>query len=301
MKSIHSKNQTLESIVDRIGQLPMLPGVLFKLLQLDPEDDQFYDRMLELAKSDPPLAAFIIGYSNSAISSPNTKIDSLQVALTRIGSTTVINLLTTLSVSKVFIPVTNDHKSIWRHSVEVAHLSSFIAKLIPGEHLKPELAYLSGLLHDIGRFVLFELFPEGLNETNKQGWSSPDEFVNAEMQAIGFTHAKVGYLACKKLDLPNLIGLITRYHHNKEIIMHPKASEELKSLSLVVQVADMTSMFLAKNEDWRTWSNNQLEDNIHSYCIHTEWNAFDLPIKSLVSVLPTVIDKSSNTCRTLGV
>lgn len=292
---------TLSEINEQIGQLPMLPGVLFELMKLDPEDTEFYDVMLRLAKSDPPLAAFIVAYSNSAVSSPNSKIDSLQTALTRVGSRTIIELLTALSVSKVFVPQKQGHKDIWRHSIEVANIAAFIARLTPGEMNNPEAAYLAGLLHDIGRFVLFQLSPDALNETLEEGWSDPDELIQVEMKAVGFPHTKVGYLACKKLDIPMLIASVVRYHHNVEVVSHPKAPPELQCLSLSVQVADAVSMMLAKNSDWQEWSEDNLKEHILSFCVQPCWRDKELPIHSLVPALKMLMEKSENTCKSLGV
>lgn len=292
---------SLKDINDEIGQLPVLPGVLFELMKLDPEDVDFYDRMLQLARIDPPLATFIIGYANSALSSPNSQIDSLQSALTRVGSTTIINLLTTLSVSKVFVPQKQEHKEIWRHSIEVAHIASFLARLFPGEHSDPDTTYLAGLLHDIGRFVLFQLSPQALDDTDAKGWSTPDELISAELETIGFDHSKVGYLACKKLEIPQVIANVVRYHHRVEIVSHPKAPKELQNLSLFVQIADAISVLLTKNDDWQSWKEENLKEHILAFCIHPSWKDKEIPLNSLVPALPMLISKSANLSKSLGV
>ncbi|MCP4596608.1 HDOD domain-containing protein [Neptuniibacter sp.] len=291
---------SLKDINDEVAQLPLLPGVLFELMKLDPEDTVFYDRMLQLAKIDPPLATFIIAYSNSAISSPNSKIDSLQSALTRVGSRTIMELLTALSVSKVFVPQKKEHKEIWRHSIEVAHIASYLARLSPDEASNPDTAYLAGLLHDIGRFVLFQLSPEVLNEIDEKGWGSPDELIAVELETIGFDHSKVGYLACKKLEIPQLIANVVRYHHKVAVISHPKAPQDLQSLSLYIQVADAVSMMLANNEDWPSWTEDNLLEHILSFCIHPSWKAKGVAISSLVPALPILIEKSTKLSKSLG-
>ncbi|WP_299178806.1 HDOD domain-containing protein [uncultured Neptuniibacter sp.] len=296
-----SAKPSLETIHEEITQLPMLPGILFQLMKFDPEDTEFYDHMLLLAKSDPPLAAFIIGYSNSALSSPNQKIDTLQKALTRVGSRTIIELLTALSVSKVFVPQKDEHKAIWRHSVEVASFSAFLARLSPEEHLEPDSAYLSGLLHDIGRFVLFQIAPDALNETDAKGWSTPDELISAEVETVGFTHAKVGYLACVKLEIPKLISNIVRYHHNIGISYHPKAPKTLQDHCLVVQIADAISVMLAKNPDWKNWSEENLKENLLSFCINPKWDIQSMPINSIIPALPMLVENAERTCESIGV
>ncbi len=278
----------------------MLPGVIFELMKSDPDDVEFYDKIHELAASDPPLALFIIGYANSAASSPNHHIDGLKSALTRVGAKTIYQLLTTLTIAKVFIPQKKEQKDLWRHSIEVATIASFLSRTTVGLHVQAETAYIAGLLHDIGRFVLFQVSPFALEETEAQGWSSPTELVSIEEKTVGFTHAKIGYLACQKLNVPNLIGSVARYHHHYNLYTHPKAPKTLKELSLLIQLADEVSVLIMKDDQWRNLPVIELERKIQRKCLHNEWKLYRLPIPQLAQALPALIEKSEAIADNLG-
>ena len=292
---------TLEEITEHVDHLPMLPAILFEIMQCDADDENFYERIYELAKSDPSLAAFILSYANSAASYATHHIDGLKTALTRVGSQTIVDLLTTLSVARVFIPKKKEHKALWHHSIEVANIASFVSRVSGNHQVPPDEAYMGGLLHDIGRFVLFQLSPNALDETDAKGWHTPKELSEVEQQLLGFNHAKVGYITCKKLHLPQLLINMVRYHHNYEIVEHPRAPKELQELSLVVQFSDAVSVFLAQNQEWKSWSEPELIIEISKNCIHESWVNHEIPVKALVHALPMLMEKSAKTCKSLGV
>lgn len=290
---------TLERISREIEQLPLLPGVLFELMKCNPEDESFYDHMLALSQSDPPLATFILSYANSAAYNRAGRINDLQAALSRVGSTTILELLLALSVAKVFIPHRDTQKAIWLHSLEVANISACVAKIID-TGVKPSTAYLCGLLHDIGRFVLFQLAPDALNDTDAKGWSSPTELVNVEQEVVGFNHAHVGYLTCKRLKLPAQVTNLIRYHHHYSAVRHPKVPLELKDSLLIVQFADDLSVMTEVHPEWKTWSRAELIQQIRQNCIHEAWGPQTLPIEEVAAQLPMLLQKAANSCKALG-
>ncbi|WP_293267471.1 HDOD domain-containing protein [Neptunomonas sp.] len=291
----------LEKITRNIDQLPMLPGVLFQLMKLNSDDDEFYDQVHSLAKTDPPLASFILSYANSAASSPNNAITSLQAALTRVGSQTIVNLITTLSVSKVFVPSHPEHKLIWKHSIETAMIASFISKITHHHDVDPEMAYMCGLLHDIGRFVLFQFAPTALDQTDAQGWGSANELPLVEKQILGTSHSEIGYIACQKLHLPNIVSSVVRHHHNYDICENDKAPQAFRELVLIIQFADFLSVMTSKTSDWKDFSTNDLKAHIHANCIMKNWGDHNLPVDMIAEALPMLISKSETLAASLGV
>ncbi|SIS99442.1 HDOD domain-containing protein [Neptunomonas antarctica] len=296
-----SRASNLEKLTRHINQLPMLPGVLFQLMKLNSDDNEFYDQVHELAKSDPPLASFILGYANSAASSPNHKINSLQAALTRVGSQTIVELITALSVSKVFIPSQPEHKAIWKHSIETAVIASFLSKNTHHHEVDPEMAYMCGLLHDIGRFVLFQFAPEALNETDIMGWSSPDELPLVEEKILGTSHTEIGFIACQKLNLPPVVASVVKHHHNYNIFRNTQAPKVFRELVLIIQFADFLSVMAIKTPGWAQLSTDDLKTHILAHCIMPNWGQHALPLDMIAKALPMLITKSDKLAASLGV
>lgn len=298
--TLNAARVSIETIEKEVEQLPLLPSVLFEIMKYDPENVDFYDRMLEIARSDPPLATMILSYANSASSSPAHPIIELKIALTRVGAQSIKNLLTTLSVAKVFVPAKLEHKMIWLHSIEVAHIAAFICETSRGTELKSENVYMAGLLHDIGRFVLFQLAPTALNETDAKGWENPTELVSVEEKILGFNHAKVGYMACQKLNLPPIIRSLVRYHHYLNVINNSKAPAHFKRMCVYVQLADFVSVFLIKHPEWRDWDVVTLRRQLKKTCVLRRWDSMQLPIDKLADALPDLYKDSKAVFSGLG-
>ncbi|MFK7894459.1 MAG: HDOD domain-containing protein [Myxococcota bacterium] len=65
--------------------MPVLPGVIVRLVSLSPNGEAYFDEVLSLAVTDPPLAARIISAANAADSSPVCPIETLRDAVARLG------------------------------------------------------------------------------------------------------------------------------------------------------------------------------------------------------------------------
>lgn len=64
---------------------------------------------------------------------------------------------------------------------------------------KVEEAFLSGLMHDIGKVVLNIKLPEKMAEIIKEVYNNPEKtFIDLEQDALGFNHAQVGQLIAQK-------------------------------------------------------------------------------------------------------
>jgi putative nucleotidyltransferase with HDIG domain len=141
-----------------------------------------------------------------------------------------------LAVTRVFVPKDAWEKSLWRHAIQVATASRELARHFPETRSDPEEAYATGLLHDVGRFVLFQEAPEELRRVDESGWDSPDGLLAAERAICGLTHAELGATACSKWGIPELITLSVLHHHAPELA---DLDIEVARLVALVHVADM--------------------------------------------------------------
>ncbi|KAA0875284.1 HDOD domain-containing protein [Nitrincola tapanii] len=301
MHKAASQLLTLEFIQEQLEQLPLLPGVVFELMKSDPEGETFYEDMIRLAKKDPPLASLILGHANSAAYIGKGAVDSIETALARVGSHTILQILMAISVARVFLPSKEEQRNIWRHSLEVAQISSFMARRSCFPHVKPETAYMAGLLHDIGRFVMLQIAPEALKKTEVRGWGGSEELIEVEQKSLGFTHTIVGQMACKKMHLPKLISNIVRYHHQHEVVRHPKVPKDLADLLLIIQFSDALSFYLATESGWSKMSSRELHQKIQEEVISSHWDESFLPLSELVDALPRIFQDCESACEVLGI
>lgn len=189
----------------------MLPSVATAMLGLDRSADSFFDSVVELVESEPRFAARVLAVANSVAGESQTEITTLRAAVSRMGSLNVPNLVLSMAVAKGFGPSDAVAREFWRHSIEVAMAASQLAALSGDPGLVPEEAYVVGLIHDIGRLLIFRHGPPAIGELSEGETSGLAE---AELEFLGVTHAELGAMACRRWGLPTHFEQVVRLHHS---------------------------------------------------------------------------------------
>lgn len=223
-----------------LGDLPVLPSVVSRLMLLDASADDFFEQLLELLESDPPFAVRCLRLANSAAHAPETPITTLVAAVSRIGGRRLVHWLTTMGVTEVFVPTTEGQRLLWHHSVQTALAARVLARTGGAD---VELAYLAGLLHDIGRFLMLRDAPEQLSEADAAEWNSPEVSIETERRLVGYDHAELGGRACRLWGLPPVLADVVTYHH-RDLGDLRGLEPRVSRLVAAVRVADEASALL---------------------------------------------------------
>jgi len=173
-------------------------------------------------------------------------IETIPGAIFRAGAHNLANMILALSVVEVFVPHTQGQRNLWIHSIQTALAARRFAALRPDMGLGMEECFLAGLLHDIGRFVIFENRPQEMAQLDEAHVASPLELVAAERHVCGFDHATLGYEVCSRWNLPESVCEMVRVHHlyGEERVGVPP---EVAALVKLVQEADCFSFGLLRN------------------------------------------------------
>lgn len=227
-----------------IHELPILPNSLVQLMSLQSDDDAFFDKFEAICKQEPSLAIRVLKLSNSSLYASKHQVVDLKEAIVRLGSSTLINLFSTLAVAKVFVPSLPNEKRLWQHAIQVAFLAEEISKFIL--HLDNQIlqkVYTCGLLHDIGLFVQFAIEPEKMRHIDEFDWESPIEHLDAESHVFEVSHSELGALLARKWQLPKVVELCIRYHHDYSLAPNIKEKKALYHIIRIIQLADFISEF----------------------------------------------------------
>lgn len=227
-----------DQLLKRVDTLPVLPRVLSQLLELDPSAPSWFDDLVRIVEAEPSYAIRLIGAANSMAAHAVTPITRIRDAVVRLGAREVSNLVISMSVVRVFVPRNDWERGLWTHALEVAAVARALARHV-GLGLNFEQAYLAGLLHDVGRFIMFDLAPAALREVDEAVWDTPSELVAAERGICGLDHAELGAEACGRWSIPAHFGNIVRFHHDKNI--ESTLSGNDGRIGKLVQVADLAS------------------------------------------------------------
>ncbi len=264
MKTEAIERKALDSMVQKIDELPLLPQVLVRVMQLNASSDSYFEDFELLAKEDPTLAVRVVALANSAALAPMEPIVTIKEALARIGTVRVRNLVIALGVQRVFMPTDPNQTRLWKHSIMAAVAAESIAQIDGALQVDTGQAYLVGLLHDIGRFVMFEHASADLLRVDESRWDNPEDLVAADLEVFKYTHSELGYFACKRWGLPDAIADAVRVHHEPIGSLTPGSPD---ALGFCLQVADRLGIAVLESPDDPDADPEALEQRIVEACI----------------------------------
>ncbi|SDK82130.1 HD-like signal output (HDOD) domain, no enzymatic activity [Maridesulfovibrio ferrireducens] len=197
--------------------LPSLPQVLIQIQNVLNDPDSSANDLAEVISMDPKLVAAILRLANSAMYSFRTEVDTPTRAVALLGFKQAGSLAVgtvSLSLFKRSKISVLELEKFWKHSIACGIIAQEIARLANlGD---PERFFVSGLLHDIGLYVIFEseksLAVELLRIANQEGKS----LYGAERKLLGFDHAILGGVIIKDWSFPKTLVVAAAGHHNPE-------------------------------------------------------------------------------------
>jgi HD-like signal output (HDOD) protein len=139
--------------VEEIGALPTLPEIPMKILHLVANEDSSMDDISKIVERDPSLTANILKVANSPYYGVRQKIASLKLALAILGLNEIINIVTSISIVRLFPASRRDgsfeRAKFWQHSFGCAAAVRMLARDLELETQGVE--FVAGLLHDLGK------------------------------------------------------------------------------------------------------------------------------------------------------
>jgi putative nucleotidyltransferase with HDIG domain len=215
-----------ETIAARAGNLPVLPQVATRVLQLAQNPD-VKNGELEMAISrDPALTAQLLKISNSALYGQRGSVATLRRAIAVMGLSTLRSAVVAASTESLFRSKNSrfQDRILWEHSLAVALASRLVAHA--ARYPAGDEAFTAGLLHDIGKVVLDANFGDEYRTVLEHVYNEGATFVEAERDIFGFDHAEVGAVVVDKWNLAPHLRDAVRDHHSPP----PDGSQALCSI-----------------------------------------------------------------------
>jgi len=182
-----------------------------------------------LVEKDPSLSGKILNLVNSAYYGLPQKIKSIHHSISYLGTGTLKNIAISSSILHAFSPPSGNNlfnlKTFWWHSLRCAVFARFIAREI--KYNNPEEAFLTGLLHDIGRLVLWVNYPKEYSELLANYSGRSDLLLAGEIRQ-GITHCEIGAWMLNRWNLPPFVVDAVLYHH--------EPAKRIKSALPLVQI-----------------------------------------------------------------
>jgi len=210
-------------------EIPSIPLVLVKIIRMLDENSGTAKELEELILHDPALSARILRLANSAFYAFHARVKTISHAITLLG----MNLVTSLAIGiNIFDTFTKGAKSeaalinqLWTHSCAVALLSKKIWSQHSLREKETEFAFLCGLLHDLGKVVLFKAYPGHYGSIFAVAKTEEDMAISSyEDENYGANHSIIGEMVAKQWGFPLELGCVIRKHHDPSGIDLPLVS-----------------------------------------------------------------------------
>lgn len=292
MASPTSGRTVAGSVARRLKELPVLPGDFGEMIALDPAADDFGERVAAIAMREPALAAKLLSVANAALLGSQAAIRTLDVAIVRMGSRRVAALVTSFAAMRVFTPTNEAQRDLWRHALSCAVAASEIARA-SALGVEPQQAYVAGLLHDIGRFVLVDDVPADEGAAFAPDWSRDPGPCALERAAVGIDHSEIGLAAAREWRLPRELWAALRVHH-QHADLSGVVPAHVAGLVRVVQQADALSEYLlGPGRDAAKQSPAELAPRLAFWAVAPGWGAPPLGPEPLAKLVPGIAAQAS--------
>ncbi len=194
--------------------LPELPSVAFELKKVVENPMSSAEHIAQVVSRSPSLTAVLLKIVNSSFYGLPSKISTVSHAVSLIGIQEISALALGISVLSIFknLPKeTIDMQSFLRHSLVCGLLSRVFAahKNIP----QTEQLFVSGLLHDLGRLILYIYFPDESRNVLARSRNHNKLLYKEEKDYLGCDHAQLGVELMKQWKLPLILENNVLYHH----------------------------------------------------------------------------------------
>jgi putative nucleotidyltransferase with HDIG domain len=217
--NISNKLPILDELFSGNKQLPTVPEVYTKFTRLIRDPLVSNKNIANLIKKDQSMVAKILKLCNSAIYCRRQEINNLSGAITFLGFEAMQNLILQITLARVFhfddelIP---EFKitTFWEHSLSTAYFAEFIA-----DQLKlplDENYYIGGLLHDIGKLLIYQFYPEKFKEIILELIRSSGKVLDyeSETEILGVDHTDIGFYFAEKWNFKKDIVEAIASHHD---------------------------------------------------------------------------------------
>lgn len=233
-----------DMVMTQLKQLPALPGVVSELISSFADEDVDIARIAQLIGRDQGLTARVLRVANSSFYGLQSKVGTINEALVVLGFRAVRSMALATGVSGVFHPEKCpgfELPGYLRHSIGVGLTARALAAQT-GHN--PDLAFVGGVLHDIGQLVLASGFPTQYAEALRYRQQHDCYLVVAERDILGFDHAEVGGMLSDAWRFPASLHEAVAGHH-------APSESVANSLADLIHVADAIAhgLGLARGND----------------------------------------------------
>ena len=222
-----------EELIEGAGTVASPPEIYERLVQVINHPQSGSADVARVISDDPGLTSRILKIVNSAFFSFPRRIETVTTAVTVVGTSQIRDLALATSVMTLFRDVPQDlvdMESFWYHSLACGT----VARVLAGHRQEDnvERFFVAGLLHDLGRLVIYMRAGEEARKALELSRSSGAPLFVCEHEVLGTDHARIGGLLLRRWNFPGSFREAVRHHHQ------PGSSSRFPVETAAVHAAD---------------------------------------------------------------
>ena len=149
--------QRIESVINNLDQLPSIPEVASKIINMVNDPDVSFKKVAEEISQDQSMTTNILKLANSAYFSKGKEITSIDRAIVILGLKEVKDIIMVIAtkpiLNKSVLGYDLEQGDLWRQGLVVATLAKRIAMAKKRKDVA-DVVFTGGLIHNVGKLVL---------------------------------------------------------------------------------------------------------------------------------------------------
>jgi len=245
-----------ETVVKHETELSSFPDIYFRIKEVLEDDSASANQIANVVSTDMSLAAKLIKLVNSPLYGFPQTIDSISRAVALVGAKELSTLALGISAINYFKdipPELVDMKTFWRHSITCGIFAKILAGTQSG--LSQERFFIAGLLHDVGRLIMFKKLPYASTEAMLFARENSIPLVEAERSVLDFCHTDISEPLLASWQFPEGLSNMINYHHNPMEFpnpLEPAIINVADNLANTVEIAQ-GGMYVLPGIDEEAW------------------------------------------------
>lgn len=230
------KSEKLRLFIQHLKELPTLPAVALRLLEVSTDNEAGLQEAAKIIQSDASLSAKLLRLANSASFGLSREVTDIERAASLLGMEVVRSMALSLLIIDVFDTERGRAFSVqefWHHNVACAIASELMAERL--HYPKPKEAFIAGLLHDLGKIILFHWNRDEYDRAVAEARKGVRSLLETEEQCFEFGHTLAAKVVMEEWRFPAQYVAAAWLHHQP---LKDFASASFQQLPFIVKCAN---------------------------------------------------------------
>ena len=210
-------NENLRNLMARLRTIPSQPRTYLEIMEELRKPEPSIGHVSDIISRDASMSTKILQLVNSPFFGLTRTIINPGQAAMFLGTETLRDLVLTIGVFAQFDSGKMQRlklSNLWDHCQRTGQLAKAIAVRLNGSAKQLNEAFVSGLIHDVGKLILADNFPQQYIEINWQASAERREIQVVEQHIFGTDHAQVGAYLFGLWGLSPTVQNTVAGHHN---------------------------------------------------------------------------------------